>query len=64
MFDLGEKSYIALLTDDDEVLLYAFEEIDEDSIDLINIDDEEEFEAVADAFNDIFEGDFEDEDEE
>ncbi len=61
MFDVEENSYIALLTDDEEVLLYRFEEIDEESIDLINIDDEEEFEKVSEAFYENFEEGFEDE---
>ncbi len=60
MFDIEENSYIALLADDEEVLLYRFEEVDEESIDLINIDDDAEFEEVSKVFYELFEEGFED----
>jgi len=63
-FEVEEKSYIALLPEDDEkVLLYQYEEVAEDEIELINIESEEEFEAVSKIFNEIFVSE-EDEEEE
>ena len=68
-----EQMYIALLpsdaTPDSEIFLYRFLEDGED-IDLQNIEDDEEFEIVSDAFDElldeeefdeIFEGDEEEE---
>lgn len=67
VFEVDEKEYIALLPEgDDQVLLYGFTE-DEDGIELLNIDDDEEFSAVSEAFLEDFEEDFdfeEDEEEE
>ncbi len=54
VFDVEEKSYIALLSDEDEVLLYEFKEVDEESIDLIRIEDDAEFDLVAEAFEELF----------
>ncbi len=53
---IEDISYIALLPTDDEsdVLIYRYEEIDEESIDLINIEDDEEFETASEAFFELF----------
>ncbi len=72
IFPCQGKQYIALLPQDageeGEVYLYEFVEKGEDDIDLINIESDEEFEAVSDAFDewldssefdDIFEDDAE-----
>lgn len=65
IFDVEEKSYIALLPlDDDEVLLYKYIETDnEDGFELENIESDEEFSAVENAFFEILDTeDFDDED--
>lgn len=53
IFSCGDKQYIALLPqdseDDGEVYLYEFQE-NGDEPNLINIESDEEFEAVSDAF--------------
>lgn len=54
VFEVEDKDYIALLSEDDDVLLYRFEEIDEESIDLLRIEDDAEFELVAEAFEELF----------
>lgn len=59
IFPVGDKKYIALLpmTDDEEeegeVFLYQFNELGEDDAELINIEDDDEFEAVAEAFDEL-----------
>ena len=59
-FDVEDTSYIALLPveapegyDDDEVLVYRYIELPNDEFTLEPIDDEEEFDMVADAFDEI-----------
>ena len=68
IFEVEGKEYIALLPEgDDRVLLYIYEEVNEDDVDLQNIEDDAEFEKVTEAFWEIFgDEDFEafDEDEE
>lgn len=57
IFPVGEKEYIALLeadsTDDEasEVYLYQYVEHDDDEVELINIEDDNEFEEVSQAFD-------------
>jgi len=57
IFPVDDKNYIALLPQNDdpdaEIFLYRFEEKNEDDIDLINIEDDDEFEAVSDAFDEL-----------
>ncbi len=55
VFDVDEEEYIALLNTDDNVYLYKYAEIDAENIDIQNIEDDEEFEAVSKAFFDLFE---------
>ena len=67
VFEVGDKDYIALLPmGDDEVLLYQYiENEDGEGFELANIETDEEFEAVEDAFFDIFDSEaFEDFDDE
>lgn len=55
VFDVDAKDYIALVTlDDEQVLLYEYVTISEEEFDLKNIDSEEEFEKVSEAFYDIY----------
>ncbi|MGN0243189.1 MAG: DUF1292 domain-containing protein [Lachnospiraceae bacterium] len=56
IFPAGDKQYIALLpqdSDDGEVFLYRFVELENDEVDLQNIEDDEEYEIVADAFDEL-----------
>ena len=53
--ELGDKEYIALLPLEDEtVLLYEYSEYEE-GIELTNIESDEEFEKVSNAFYELFE---------
>jgi uncharacterized protein YrzB (UPF0473 family) len=67
VFDVDGKEYIALIPDDgsDDVYLYGYAEIggeDGEEFELIDIEDEEEFDKVVEAF-DVLMG-FDDEEEE
>jgi len=59
IFDCNGKEYIALLPDDgtDDVYLYGYKEVSEEEFELVDIIDDAEFDAVAEAFNNL---DFED----
>ena len=78
IFPVGEKDYIALIPaerdeeEDGEIFLYQFIEHENDEIELLNIEDDDEFEAVSDAFDelmdseefdDMFDDEFDEEDE-
>lgn len=55
IFEAEGKEYIALLPEnDDRVLIYKYQELENDEIDLQNIEDDVEFEKVTEAFWDIF----------
>ncbi len=54
IFPVKDKDYIALLPLDDEseeVFLYRFNQTSDDDLTLENIEDDEEFEIVADAYD-------------
>ncbi|MDF2541264.1 MAG: hypothetical protein K0S47_982 [Herbinix sp.] len=58
IFPVEDKDYIALLPEDaegedSEVFLYRYIQEDDGEPQLLNIDDDDEFEAVADAFDEI-----------
>ncbi|MGN0151188.1 MAG: DUF1292 domain-containing protein [Wujia sp.] len=60
IFPVGDRDYIALLPDkviegydENEVFLYRYKELEGDDIDLSQIESEEEYEAVADAFDEL-----------
>lgn len=59
IFEAGEKEYIALLSldgreaEDGEVYLYRYVEDINGNPDLENIDSDEEYEIVADAFDEL-----------
>ena len=60
VFDVEDKSYIALLPldeEDSEVLLYEYIELNDQEIDLKLIEDDEEFDKVSKAFEDFFDED-------
>lgn len=53
-FEVDNKDYIALLPEgEDQVLLYGYKE-DEEGLEILNIDDDAEFERVSEAFMDEF----------
>lgn len=63
VFELDGKEYIALLpVEEENVLLYEFKE-DEEGVELINIESDEEFDAVSQAFLELVAFDEEDEEE-
>lgn len=73
IFPVGDKEYIALLPEesgeDGEVIIYRYTELENDEIQLDNIEDDEEFELVGEAFDEFmdeqeFDDLFGDEDEE
>ena len=58
IFPAGDKQYIALLPEgsDDvegEVYLYGYKELENNQIELVNIEDDKEYEIVADAFDEL-----------
>ena len=67
IFPVEEKNYIALLPtssmdeEESEVYLYQYVEHDNDELELLNIDDDEEFEAVSKTFNELLNEELDDE---
>ena len=55
VFDFEGKEYIALIPDDgtDDVYLYGYKEVGEEEFELIDIEDDAEFEAVVAEFDKI-----------
>ena len=59
IFEAGEKEYIALLpldgreAEDGEVYLYRYSESEDVQPNLENIEDDDEYEIVADAFDEL-----------
>lgn len=60
IFPVGDQDYIALLPDkvvdgyeENEVFLYRYKELEGEDIELTPIDSEDEYEAVADAFDEL-----------
>lgn len=59
IFPVEDKDYIALVPvgqadeEDAEIFLYQFIEHGEDEIELLNIENDDEFEAVSDAFDEL-----------
>ena len=54
-FGFNGKEYIALIPDDgtDDVYIYGYKEVGEDEFELIDIEDDAEFEAVVAEFDSI-----------
>lgn len=72
-FPCNDKEYIALLPqdsgEDGEVFLYQFVQSEDEEFELLQIDDDDEFEAVSDAFDEFLDSEefdeiFDEEDEE
>ncbi len=57
VFDFNGKDYIALVPDDgtDDVYIYGYQEVGEEEFTLIDIDDDEEWEMVADVWQELTE---------
>ena len=55
VFDYNGKEYIALIPDDgtDDVYIYGYKEVGDDEFELIDIEDDGEFEAVVAEFDKI-----------
>ena len=57
VFEYDGKEYIALIPDDDtdDVYIYGYKEVGEDEFELVDIDDDAEFEKVVAEFDQIME---------
>ena len=55
VFDYNGKEYIALIPDDgtDDVYIYGYKEVGEDEFELVDIEDDAEFESVVVEFDKI-----------
>jgi nitrogen regulatory protein PII-like uncharacterized protein len=55
VFDCEGKEYIALIPDDgsDDVYIYGYKEVSEDEFELIDIEDDNEFEKVISEFDQL-----------
>lgn len=55
VFDFEEKEYIALIPEDgtDDVYIYGYKEVGEDEFELLDIEDDDEFERVVEEFEKI-----------
>ena len=55
VFDYNGKEYIALIPDDgtDDVYIYGYKEVGNDEFELVDIEDDAEFEAVVAEFDKI-----------
>lgn len=57
-YEMNGKDYIALLPiDSEEVYLYSYVELEDGELELSNIEDKDEFAAVADEFYELLEAD-------
>ena len=55
IFGCKGKDYIALIPDDgsDDVYIYGYREIDSENFELVDIEDDDEFNAAVEEFNQI-----------
>ena len=55
VFEANDKEYIALLPDDgtDDVYIYGFKEVNEEEFELIDIEDEDEFQKAVEVFEQL-----------
>ena len=55
IFDVDGKEYIALIPDDDsdDVYLYGYKEVDDEEFELIDIEDDDEFDNVVKVFDEL-----------
>ena len=55
-FEFNGKEYIALYSaDDDDVYIYEYKEVNEDEFEIVDIESDEEYEAVVAEFDAIME---------
>ena len=55
IFEVDDMEYIALLPEgDEEVLVYRYVESEDEEFELLNIENDEEYEKVSDTFFDLF----------
>ncbi len=57
IFEVEGEKYIALIDKDEpteEIFFYGYEEINDEDVDLTNIDDEDLFDKVVSAFEEIY----------
>lgn len=55
-FEMGECDYIALMPHEaDEIILFRYKELEGDAIELISIDDDEEFQNALTVFDGLME---------
>jgi hypothetical protein len=57
VFEVDGKEYIALIPDDgsDDVYIYGYNEVDDDEFELVDIEDEDEFDKVVKEFDALVE---------
>ncbi|MEG0291877.1 MAG: DUF1292 domain-containing protein [Anaerovoracaceae bacterium] len=55
VFEVEGKEYIALIPDDksDDVYIYGYKEVEDDEFEIVDIEDDAEFEAAVKEFEDI-----------
>ena len=55
IFDVEGKEYIALIPDDDsdDVYLYGYKEVNDEEFELIDIEDDDEFDKVVKVFEEL-----------
>lgn len=55
VFECNSKEYIALIPDDksDDVYIYGYKEVEDDEFEIVDIEDDAEFEAAVKEFEDI-----------
>ena len=55
IFDVEGKEYIALIPDDDsdDVYLYGYKEVSDEEFELIDIEDDDEFDKVVKVFEEL-----------
>ena len=58
VFDLNDKQYIALepLDGTDDIYIYGYKDIDDESFEILDIEDEDEFNAAAAELDAIIDG--------
>ncbi|MDR0884780.1 MAG: DUF1292 domain-containing protein [Clostridiales Family XIII bacterium] len=55
VFDVEDKEYIALVPDDgsDDVYIYGYKEVGDDEFELVEIEDDAEFDTAVESFESI-----------
>ncbi len=55
VFDMDDKEYIALAPDDgtDDVYIYGYKDNNDDTFEILDIEDEAEFEAAVKVFDEL-----------